>query len=323
MGAVQEADGETGLKQLADDYLSLTAEKKKNGELKTAIVVSPTHAQAEKVTDFIRQGLKKAGKITGKEGIYTSLRSLNFTEPEKRDFANYEPGMVVRFQQHRNGFKRGTTAVVESAEPGRVQMKTPSGEVRTLLLKDVDRFEVYFAREIALAKGDKVRITINGETRETRRGAVSAKSELTNGQLLEVKKLLPGGDIQMTNGFVVPKDHGGLTHGLVVTSHASQVKTMDYAFIAMNSESLLAASREQFYVSVSRGREGVRLYTDDKDEMVRAVKASSARMSTSDLLGSPPREKKQPLMHRLIGMQRVRNAYQVVRESGASSAAPT
>ena len=75
-------------------------------------------------------------------------------------------------------------------------------------------------------------------------------------------KASPGkGDIKLTNGFVVPKDYGGLTHGYVVTSHASQGKTVDVSLIALGSESLAAANREQFYVSVSpRPGSGAALY---------------------------------------------------------------
>ena len=85
---------------------------------------------------------------------------------------------------------------------------------------------------------------------------------------------------------MVPKDYGGLTHGYVVTSHASQGKTVDKVLVALGSESLAAANREQFYVSVSRGREGVRLYTDDKAAMMDAVQGSSARLSATELMGS-------------------------------------
>jgi len=52
----------------------------------------------------------------------------------------------------------------------------------------------------------------------------------------------------------------------------------------LGQESLAAASREQFYVSVSRGRESVTLYADDKQAMLDAVQASEARLSATELL---------------------------------------
>jgi len=41
---------------------------------------------------------------------------------------------------------------------------------------------------------------------------------------------------------------------------------VDVALVAVGSESLAAANREQFYVSVSRGPGAVKLYTDDKGD---------------------------------------------------------
>ncbi len=75
--------------------------------------------------------------------------------------------------------------------------------------------------------------------------------------------------------------------GYVVTSHASQGKTVDAVLLAVGQESFAAANKEQFYVSVSRGREAVRLYTDDKAAMLEAVKGSGARLSASELMGNP------------------------------------
>ena len=120
---------------------------------------------------------------------------------------------------------------------------------------------------------------------ETRRELrAEAKTASITAPIYEVDGFTPTGDIKLTNGFVVPKDYGGLTHGYVVTSHASQGKTVDKVLIALGSESLAAANREQFYVSVSRGREAVRLYTDDKAAMVEAVEGSSARLSATELM---------------------------------------
>ena len=44
-----------------------------------------------------------------------------------------------------------------------------------------------------------------------------------------------------------------------------------------------AASKEQFYVSASRGRFSLSVYTDDKDYLLRSVQQSSKRMTASEL----------------------------------------
>jgi Viral (Superfamily 1) RNA helicase len=112
----------------------------------------------------------------------------------------------------------------------------------------------------------------------------------------------------------VPKDHGGLAHGYVVTSHASQGKTVDKVLVALGSESLAAANREQFYVSVSRGREGVRLYTDDKAAMMEAVQGRGARLSASKLMREEAArpKRKRGTAERLFG--HVQRAFRRLRE---------
>jgi hypothetical protein len=125
----------------------------------------------------------------------------------------------------------------------------------------------------------------------------------------EVDGFTRQGDIKLANGFVVPKEYGGLTHGYVVTSHASQGKTVDVSLIALGSESFAAANREQFYVSVSRGREAVRLYTDDKAAMMDAVQGSAARLSATELMEvSPMKPKPRPGIVRRM-FERVQRAY--------------
>jgi ATP-dependent exoDNAse (exonuclease V) alpha subunit len=137
------------------------------------------------------------------------------------------------------------------------------------------RFQVYESRQIALAPGDRVRITQNGFTRDRQR--------LNNGDLKQVKGFTQDGDIKLGNGWVVPRDYGNLTHGYCVTSYTSQSKSVDRVFVAESSESFRAADREQFYVSASRFKETLTIYTDDKQQLLEAVLKSSARPSAMDL----------------------------------------
>jgi hypothetical protein len=100
----------------------------------------------------------------------------------------------------------------------------------------------------------------------------------------------------------------------VVTSHASQGKTVDVALIALGQESFAAATKEQTYVSVSRGREAVRLYTDDKAAMLDAVQRSAARLSASELMRSSPPKPKASLTQRLIKLGVIQRAYTALRD---------
>jgi conjugative relaxase-like TrwC/TraI family protein len=316
-GVIIEAPGENRYQRIAEDYAEVAAARKHGGGFKTALVVSPTHREGEKVTKAIREELKRDGRLGGSEREFLSLRPLNLTDAQKSDKAEYSPGSIVQFTQNAKGFGRGERLTVTAKDKDGVHAIRADGSDAVLPLNQADRFQLFRAERVAMAKGDKLRITMNGFVeRETRRGVLGArqKDRLNNGSLYEVEGFTKKGDIRLAGGVVLPKDYGGVTHGYVVTSHSSQGKTVDVSLIALGHESFAAANREQLYVSVSRGREAVRLYTDDKRAMMEAVQGSAARMSASELM-QPERAKPKPsFMQRMIRRGVVQRAYTAVRE---------
>jgi hypothetical protein len=69
--------------------------------------------------------------------------------------------------------------------------------------------------------------------------------------------------------------------------HVAQSKTVDSVFVAQSAASLGASSAEQFYVSVSRARDSVTVYTDDKARLAESIQSSGARMTAHELLKVP------------------------------------
>lgn len=323
MGAIVEVEGNDRYRHIAADYIATTSDVKKGGEHKTALVVSPTHAEAEKVTDAIRTGLKQMGRMGARDREFLSLQTLGLTEAQRMDGQNYVPGNVIQFVQNAKGYRRGERVAVKEAGPAGVTVTREDGRVEPFSLAQSARFQAYEAKSVALAEGDRIRITQNGFSREARRGAQGAKSRLNNGDSFEVAGFEKNGDIRLSNGFIVPKDYGGLTHGFVVTSHASQGSTVDKVLIALGTESLAAANRQQLYVSVSRGREAVRLYTDDKAAVMDAVQSNAARLSATELMqGVAPVKRKPSAVARLMKAQTIQRAYNAVRERVAAWTPP-
>jgi hypothetical protein len=282
MGSIREvAEGERHAR-LANDYLSTVREGK------SALVVSPTHAEGREVTFRIREGLKAAGVLKGKERTVTQLVSHGFTEAERKDPMNYQPGDVVRFHQNaKGGFAKGEAArVIGRDDKGRVLVERTNKKSVALPLDSARHFDVYERRDLPLAAGDRIRIAQNGT-------AADGKGRLVNGALHTVARFDRGGNIVLDNGHTVPKNYGHLAHGYCTTSHASQGKTVDRVFVACGPESFAAASKEQFYVSVSRARESATVYCTDKQELQEAVSRSSTRVSATELavLPKPPVER--------------------------------
>jgi conjugative relaxase-like TrwC/TraI family protein len=320
LGAIVEAQGSDRYTRLADDYAEATAQRAPGGRLKTALVVSPTHHEGDRAATAIRDALTHAGRLTGSAREFASLKALGLTEAERGSVNSYQVGNVVRFHQNARGFRRGERVSVTAIGSGGVTVVRTNGSRATLPLAEAKKFEVYETRALSLRSGDRIRITINGYTAERSCGGKSAKNRLNNGEVFEVDGFTQHGDVRLTNGFVVPKDYGGIAQGYVVTSHAAQGATVDTVLIALGSDSLAAANRQQFYVSVSRGREAVRLYTDDKEALREAVQADASRLTATELLDGRNMglSKRPALAARLIAMQRSRRAYQGVRQRAHS-----
>ena len=252
-------------KPLLDEYMAgLKAGK-------DMLVVSPTHAEGDAITADIRERLKEWGVVGGEEHAIKQLKPLNWTNAEKADLERYDGTEVMVFHRNSGTFKAGQAVKSTDWKKGDY-------------FKNASHFSVYSPAELPVAAGDTIRITANGKSKD-------GKHKLNNGAAYEVKGFDKDGDIVLENGWALKADFGHLTHGYVSTSHASQGKTVDRVLIAMGSESVPAMGAEQFYVSVSRGRESARVYTDmAPDAMREAIQRKDGRKSATELMGKPKRK---------------------------------
>jgi conjugative relaxase-like TrwC/TraI family protein len=262
LGWIREAPEDERYKLLADDYVNTVTDGK------TCLVVAPTHAEGDRTTARIRETLKSLKKLGKQEHTFRVMQNANLTEAERGDALNYLPGDVLQFHQNAKGYKRGDRVEVADAP---------------LPLDQANRFTVFRTRSLSLAKGDWIRITHNGY-------AADGYHRLNNGALYRIEKFDKRGNIVLENGWKITKDFGHLAHGYVVTSHASQGRTVKRVLIAQSSMSFPASSREQFYVSCSRGSEGVTVYCDDKKALKEAVAQSEERLTATDLMKEKARE---------------------------------
>jgi len=262
LGWIREVAYSDRYQQLASAYLAAVQEKKAGGLYKSALVISPTHAEAARITQTIRNGLKAQGKL-GDERILAAWVPTHLTDAQKTDATQYESGQMLQFHQHAPGHQNGSRLVVAEGE------KLP--------LDYAQRFEVYRPVQLTLAAGDRIRITANGMTRD-------GKHRLNNGSLYTIRGFTGQGDAIIDHGWVIGKDFGHIAHGYVVTSQASQGKTVDKVFIGQSAESFGASNQRQFYVSVSRGKEQAVIFTDDKEQLLQAVERPDEPLSATEFV---------------------------------------
>lgn len=274
-GFIEDVDPLNPHESLVNDYAAAL----KAG--RSALVVSPTHEQSDAITRSIRQQLKTDGWL-GKTDIQaTRYTNLNLTAAQRGDWRNFQPGQMIQFNQHVPGIRRGSLWQVKSNAKEGVMVENTEGQSLRLPLEKAAYFDVLRQSDIPLAKGDQVRITRNGFD--------ANRTRLINGQLLEVTKVSKNGPIQLRNpvskvAYTLDREFGHLTHSYCITSHASQGKTVDEVLLWQPAASFPGTDAKQFYVSVSRGRDRARIYTDDKKELLSYAKRAGDRLSAIELV---------------------------------------
>jgi hypothetical protein len=284
------------IKAIEDDDERFSAVAKEYADLiargKSTLVVAPTHAECDQITSSIRSELRSRDLLDSQEHQITRLVPLHFTDAEKSDANRLEDGFIAVFHQNVKGVKRGKKIKVSSSN-------------RDFLANSSKNFEVFRESSLAVAKGDLIRITHNGMT-------MDGKHRLNNGNVYRVKSFDKFGQIQLENGWQVASDFGHIASGYASTSHSAQGKTVDHVLIAESSISLRAASPEQFYVSVSRGRKRATVFTDSVEALKASVIQPHIRHSALALVASnAPSAKLRHRRHSIVLNQQ----HQVSRDS--------
>ena len=283
LGFVHELADDERYERLASDYVdNIDAGKK-------TLVIAPTHAEREIVTDAIRDELKNRGHITGEDHTVDILKSKRLTEAERSDPFNYSENDVVEFvKRSKGGFKAGDRMHVVSTKNGRVFAATSDG-LQEVPIDSPNTFDVYRWQSTKLAAGDTIRVTKRNRNKN-----------LYNGTLAKLKGFDEAGNLKLGNGQTLSADWGHIDNGIAITSHASQGKTFKRVLVAQSSLSFPASTPEQIYVTASRGVERVDFYTDDTDSLRSTVSQLRPSKLATEL---KPNQQSDPLQQRVTQLR--------------------
>ena len=318
LGAWREITGDGDrYEQLGRDYAELVAHGKE------VLAISPTHAEGDRVVQAVRAQLRADGVLTGEEQSIERLVNLHFTTAQKTVSTSYRTGQLVQFVRRTGMFAPGERAViVATLDAEHLLVQRSNGSQDRLALKDARAFAVYENTRLTLSAGDKIRITQNGLATAIAPSDQDNAVRIDNGTLLTIASFTAAGDIVCTGGGVIDRNFGHLASGYCLTSHASQGKTVDHVLIAESSASAQSAgSLKQGYVSLSRGRESVRIYTDDRQAVEAAWTNTGERLSALELLVQQRRSGRRRTVRGIVQMiaaRLARRVKQVVRRGFTS-----
>jgi len=238
----------------------------------STLVVSPDNESRREINGQIHRAMQDAGQV--KEEEY-AVRVLNarqdLTGADRQHARNYEAGDVIRYSKGSKplGLEAGEYAKVvrTNEKENTVTVERKGGEELSYDPRRLQGVTVYREAERTFAQGDRVQMT-----------APYHEQKLANRELGTVERIDAKGNLalRMDSGREIEfnaKQHPHLDYGYAVTSHSSQGQTADRVLVHVDSEQAhgeLLNSR-MAYVSVSRARFDVQMYTNDAETLGRQL----------------------------------------------------
>jgi conjugative relaxase-like TrwC/TraI family protein len=239
----------------------------------STVIVSQSWSEIRKVNERVRQGLKAQKLIGEKETAFTTLERMDLTDAQKRDKRFYDADAVLVFNRPVVGFKQGNTGKLRGVTDKNLLVESENC-IRPIPFKHLGKITVCQPKELLLSTGDRLQLKANDKSQDGRK--------LANGELVTVKETHADGRVALDDGRVLPKNYRHFVRGYAVTSYAAQGKTVDYVLFS-DSSVKAATNQNQWYVTISRGRKGVKIFTADKIQLRENVARSGERTLALDM----------------------------------------
>jgi hypothetical protein len=121
MGAIMECSNDNLHNKVAESYLKALSRNQ------SVLLVAPTWAEIEAVTEKVRARLKTSNRLAGEEKELQVFDSLSWTEAQKRDARQYRPGITIQFHRRKAGFDKGETVAVVAVENDLLKVQRADG----------------------------------------------------------------------------------------------------------------------------------------------------------------------------------------------------
>lgn len=202
--------------------------------------------------------------LTTSQSCYASVYELgNILVPSQ----DYKRQGLVKAQQY--------TVLAQDRSTNQLTLETPMGQILTINPAQCRKTTVYEMQSIPIAVGDWLRWTKNDRN-----------AGIRNGQTFTVDRIAPDGIAQITNsdGKTIEVNLSGrqyLDYAWVSTIYSSQGKTADRVLALVDG---ITTNRESFYVTISRTKHHLSLYTTDKVALAELAQKSKVKENVSDYI---------------------------------------
>ncbi|MGE3109312.1 MAG: MobF family relaxase [Phycisphaerales bacterium] len=249
-----------------------------SSERDSTMVLAATEALAKETTKEIRRHLLARGDIR-RQRNHTQLVAVPGSPDDRANADFYKPGQIVQFSRAWVGFRSGSRwKVIGRNALGHVLVRSGL-TFKALPLKRSDRFQVFEQRRMNIAVGDMVRLT-RGVRAQSQVARVIAS--VTHGRIKPTRHLHAGvchritgftlsGDIKLSNGSILPRDFGHITHGYCQTIRAAVGLNADHVILIHPADDKRPQAAGWLFSGLSRGTKSTQIFTDDTKALFEQV----------------------------------------------------
>jgi hypothetical protein len=267
---------------------------------KTSLMISPRHEEARKVASVVRRRLKAEGALGLENYPVMVLCRMDLGPKSCRDLLHYVPGRVVGFHTRAaGGFKPGEKWTVRRTNCETVTLER-NGQVRQFKPSAKGKWDVLVPSTIKVSVADQIRVMA---------GFREGKNVFKNNDVAQVREVTDS-ELVLHDGRRMRRDGARIDQGVCITSHASQCRTVEQVVVLPDG-----ADAKGWYVSLSRAREAMHVYTRDKAELRQSVMQSGERKSVWEFIQALRKSKLQS-GNRIMPDLWVARQAEIVREMG-------
>lgn len=258
----------------ANAWLALSAEERD----KTSLLPSSREGRAE-ANRIIQDGLKAEGTLQGEERAFNVREAIQITNEEYRYAQNWRQATFLEVGSNKNGLglPRGDYRIERVFQNGRVALTDMRGRhyrvdpLRINPAADEHRLKLSNEKRIGIHKGERIRWT-DSDKRDGRGmiNATIASIEKVSAEGIIVK--LSDGEIrELKNGDPMLKR---MDLAYAINTHMAQGITNETVFSVMGARETNLSNARAFLVNHTRQQIDVRLFTDDKDKLIRQLESN-------------------------------------------------
>lgn len=260
---------EERLSAITRDYVS-------RDDYSHSLIITGTNSDRNIINSAIRDELKSLNRLKGNERTYMVRESRNIRPEEKRFAQSYKEGDLLYSRKAGVMGRAGTEARITDVDHSRhiITAESEKGVYSIDLMKDGDKLSAYSEKEKPFMAGEQIVFTKNDKLLGVKNGL---RGELTS--------LNENGDmtVAMANGREVSfnvNEYSYIDSAYAVTTYKSQGQSVNTVYY--HADTTNNVNYNEFYVSLTRSRSDVHIYTDDKESLRGQVKNIQEKTFSQD-----------------------------------------